>query len=354
MSAFTTIGALAGGIPRKYGNRLDLSNIADGADAIVALVESIRELTETFEFEELKYVTPQPPLSPLSLIAGQPIVTIASLLATIPTQSASYPLFQNQNFLDITDVYTFWMWFQGGVNQAGRSLKYRRVTTVDNDSFGITSNTQGQVGVAPPVYYTRFGNILQVGPAPDNNYQFFVRVKLRHPFPFTPPFIPASFTLTINSTGNVSGVNITGAGSGYPASVSTIPLAFNLPVGGVAATGTATSNASGQITSTAILTAGSGYVAGSPNAAVYTALVASQLVFIPDSWNEIMQISACKRIATWSSSQEQIVYYDTLLKQKGVDVEKAMAIKAQMQRDERHNERQVSMRLAQPYTFARR
>ena len=70
-----------------------------------------------------------------------------------------YPQFQDQNFLDITDVYTFWMWFSGGVNQAGRTLKYRRVTTIDNYSYGLTSNTQGTIGLAPPVYYTRFGSV---------------------------------------------------------------------------------------------------------------------------------------------------------------------------------------------------
>src|SRR5262249_12789682 len=146
-----TIGDCARNIPPKFGNRQDLSTIADGTKTITAVMEAIKELTETYEFEELKYQTPFPPATTLNLTAGNPVVPIGLLLGTIAGNTV-YPQFQNQNFVDITDIYTFWLWFSGGVNQAGRTLKYRRVPTTDMYAYGITSNTQGVLGVAPPVY----------------------------------------------------------------------------------------------------------------------------------------------------------------------------------------------------------
>lgn len=351
MSTFSTIGALISGIPRKYGNRLDIANIADGADAVSAMVESINELTETYEFEELKYQTPVPPATTLALSIGQPMVPIPSLLATIPG-NALYPQFQAQHITDITDIYTFWMWFTGGVNQAGRTLEYRRVTTVDQDSYGITSNQQGAIGTAPPVYYTRFGNILQVGPAPDQPYQFFVRVKIRHPFPISFPFAAAILMPTmVPGSGSLNGITINSGGTGYPPN-TTIPLIFSTPVSGVAATGSATSNSAGVITVATVVGGGAGY---SPsNASVNTAIIASQVVFVPPSWREIIQYAALWRLATWNGSEEYISMFDNVLKSKGIDVAEARAAKSQMKRDERHNSRALSLRLGSPYTFARR
>lgn len=350
MSTFTTIGALISGLPRKYGNRLDIASIADGADSVSAMVESINELTETYEFEELKYQTPVPPAATLALSTGQPVVPIASLLATIPGNTL-YPQFQTQNITDITDIYTFWMWFTGGVNQAGRTLEYRRVTTVDQDSYGITSNTQGAIGTAPPVYYTRFGNILQVGPSPDRPYQFFVRVKIRHPFPISFPFSAAILTPTV-VTGAITAVTVTSGGTGYPPSRSNIPLLFSTPVGGTAAIGLATSSAGGVITGVAISSGGTGYIPS--NASVNTAVIASQAVFVPPSWKEIIQYASLWRLATWNGSEEYIDMFDNVLKSKGIDVAAARAAKSQMVRDERHNSRALSLRLGAPYTFSRR
>jgi hypothetical protein len=179
-----TIGDCVDGLPSKGAGRSNWGIVTDGSDAIAAVVQCIQELTESLELEELKYATPIPPsTSVLALTAGNPIVPISTLLGTIPG-NAAYPQFQSQeNIYDITDVYTFWMWFAPGTNTAGRTLSYRRVTTVDMYTWGVTSNVQNNYGVAPPVYYTRFGSNLEVGPAPDQNYNYFVRVKLRHPFP---------------------------------------------------------------------------------------------------------------------------------------------------------------------------
>jgi hypothetical protein len=338
-------------IPTKFGKRLNLANAADGSDTIVAIVQAIKTLTETYEFEELKYQTPVPPLTTLNLTAGQPVVSISALLATIPSNSANYPQFQNQNIIDITDIYVFWMWFASGVNQAGRTLDYRRVPTVDQDSYGITSNTQGAIGTAPPVYFTRFGSVLQVGPAPDNNYQYFVRMKLRHPFPVTEPFVPAILTPTV-AGGAITGVSVSNGGTGYQASVTNIPILFNTPVSGVAATGTATTNGSGVVTGVTVATGGSGYVAS--QATAQTMAIASQQVFVMDSWQEIIEYYACMNLATWEGAQEYVEMFDGILKSKGVDVQQAREARSQMRRDERHNSRALSLRLGSPYTFARR
>jgi hypothetical protein len=348
MGGFYTVGTMVGEIPPKFGNRLDLYNYMDGSKPIVALRQTISELTETFEFEELKYITPVPPATTLAMSTSQPVIPIATLLATIQGNSV-YPQFQNQNWLDITDVYDFWMWFSSGPNQAGRTLDYRRVPTVDQDSYGITSNTQGAVGTAPPTYYTRFGNVLQVGPSPDNPYQYFVRMKLRHPFPFNAPF--AAATLTPVLTGNaVSSVTVNAGGAGYLPSLTTIPVVFNTPVNGTAAIGTATSNSSGVITAVAITSGGANYTVG--NVFCGTAVVASQAVFVPDSWVEIIEYAACFRLATWEGAVDYIQMFDNVLKSKGIDLAKAREAKAQMIRDEKHNSRALSLRLGSPYTFA--
>jgi hypothetical protein len=179
-----TIGDIVSGLPAKFNNRTDVGVLTDGSIGIVAAVQAVQNISETFEFEELKYQTPVPPSAPLAMTQGNPVIPISTLLGTIATNT-NFPQFipVAAEFVDITDVYTFWMWFSGNVNSAGRALEYRRVTTIDLYSCGVTSNQQGVLGQAPPVYYTRFGAVLQVGPVPDQNYQFFVRVKLRHPFP---------------------------------------------------------------------------------------------------------------------------------------------------------------------------
>jgi hypothetical protein len=352
---FTTIGALASGLPRKYGNRQDLNNIADGSNSIVALTQVIEAITETYEFEELKFQTPIPPDTPLSLATSNPVVPISTLLQTITTQSATYPnlaalypQFIGQNIVDLTDVFTFWMWYSGGTNQAGRTLKYRRVTTVDQDSYGITSSTQGAVGLAPPIFYTRFGQSLQVGPSPDNPYQFFVRLKIRHPVPYTSPFVPATLTPVVSAFGNITGITIVNGGSGYPTS-TTVPLVFNTPVGGGTAVGTATC-AGGVVTGANMSNTGFGYIAASATA--NTGVASSQSVFVPSSWHETIQYGACWRIATWLGEVNYMQIFDAQLKAKGVDIAQAFAVKSQMKRDETHNERQVTLQLGGKYTFA--
>jgi hypothetical protein len=343
------IGNCIANLPVKFGGRQDLNNLADGSKPVTAVMEAVKELTETYEFEELKYVTPVPSLTPLSLTAGNPVVSIASLLATIPTNSALYPQFQGQNIIDLSDIYTFWMWFAGGVNQAGRTLKYRRIPTIDTYSYGITNNSAGQLGVAPPVFFSRFGNQLQVGPVPDQNYQYFVRMKLRHPFPVggTTNFVAASITSTINTSGTVTSLTLGNGGQGY-LPLQTFPLYFMSAPNGSVATGTATSNSSGVIVSVALTTGASTYIAAPT---VNTAAVSTQQIFMPDSWQEIVELCAGQRIALWEGASEYISMFEGLLKTKGIDIAMARARKAQMERDELHNERSMSL-MSSPYTFA--
>jgi hypothetical protein len=358
-----TIGNCINNLPTKFGNRQNFgfpipgtsnytyNNLADGSLATLAVMEAIKELTETYEFEELKYQTPVPSATPLSMTAGNPIIPLSTLLGTIQT-NAAFPQFATQNWVDITDVFTFWMWFSGGVNFAGRTLKYRRVTTIDTYSYGITSNLTGQLGVAPPVYYTRFGNILQVGPVPDQNYNYFVRVKLRHPFPVagSTTFVPATLTCSILA-GVVNAVTVVSGGSGYLPSV-TIPLTFGTSPTGAVATGTATVNSSGAVTAGVVTSGGSGYVTAPT---VNTAAIQAQQVFAPDSWQEIFELSACLRLAIWEGASEYVAMFKALLNGNPEDPKEPGLIKPripQMKREEGHNERQLSLRTAQ-YTYSR-
>ena len=345
-----TIGSCISNLPRKFGNRSNLANVADGSDPVVAVQQALSELTETYEFEELKYQTPVPSAVPLSMTVGQPIITIPSLLATIAGNTA-FPQFQTQNVVDITDVYTFWMWFSGGVNQAGRYLEYRRVTTVDSESYGITSPTQGAIGTAPPAVYTRFGSVLQVGPAPDQTYNFFVRLKLRHPIPLNgaQTFSPAALAATLTA-GVVTAVNIIFAGSGYLPN-STVPLAFSTSPNGSIAVATIGTNAQGQINGAAtIASGGSGY--GTTPPTVATAVLASQQIFMPDSWQPKLEYMACRQLALWEGADEFVVMFEEELRTRGVDLQKARESKPQMERDERHNTRQLSLRVSS-YTYGR-
>lgn len=261
-----TLGQIVSNLPAKGGGRLNWGSLTDGSLGLTAAIQSVQEITETCELEELKYATLIPPLSPLQMISGQPVIPIATLLSTIATNTL-YPQFQSiaAQIVDITDVYTFWMWFAGGINAAGRSLKYRRITTLDNYTYGVTSSNNQSFGVAPPVYYSRFGNNLQVGPAPDQSYLYFVRVKLRHPFPSS---------------------------------------AFS-----------------------------------------------SAVVFAPDAWQEIFEYSSIVRLAAWEGIQDSSIYKTAhdFLESRGMAPFQLRNL--QMQRDERHNERQMSMRTA-TYTFA--
>lgn len=259
-----TVGQCVSGLPAKFNNRTNVGSTADGTIGTVAVTDAIQNLTETFEFEELKYQTPVPPATTLSLTQGNPVVTIASLMATIAANPL-YPQFASSTWVDLTNVFSFWMWFSGGVNQAGRVLEYRRIPVVDLYSYGITSNQQGNLGQAPPVYFSRFGTALQVSPVPDQNYQFFVRMQLRHPFP--------------------------------------------------------------------------------------AAAVANQSVFMPDSWKQAVQWLAIYNLSLGEGAVDYANMAAGKLLALGVDV-KVLGLKAQMERDEKHNSRAMSLRTAS-YTFAR-
>lgn len=194
-----TLGDIVSGLPAKGGGRNNWGVSADGSIGITAAMQAVQEITETAELEELKYQTPIPPQAALQMSLGNPVVPIATILGTI-AGNTNYPQFQSiaDQFTDITDVWAFWIWFAGGVSQSGRLLEYRRIPALDMVTYGITSNNQQSYGIAPPVYYSRFAQYLQVGPAPNQSYFYFVRPQLRHPFPSSdladaPIFAPASW-----------------------------------------------------------------------------------------------------------------------------------------------------------------
>lgn len=267
-----TLGQIVSGIPAKSGGRQNWGTTADGSLGMVAAQQVVAEITESAELEELKYQTPIPPLTPLILTAGSPIVPIATILGTIAANTA-YPQFQGiaPEFVDVTDQYDSWIWFTGGgyqpgaVNQSGRILKYRRVPAVDMYTFGVTSSNQTSYGVAPPVYFTRFNQNFIVGPSPNAAYSYFFRVKLRHPWP-------------------------------------------------------ASSLAAGTI-------------------------------FAPDTWLQIFQYAAVCQLAADEGIQDSSIYKTAMdfLKVRGMDPWRLRQL--QMQRDEKHNERQLSLRSTR-YTFA--
>lgn len=260
-----TIGDIVTGLPSKGAGRNNWGTTADGSLGIVAATQAVLEITESAELEELKYQTPIPNATPLQMTAGQPVIPIAAILATI-AGNAIYPQFQAvaTSILDITDIFTFWIWFAGGVNQSGRNLDYRRITALDMYTYGVTSSNQQSYGVAPPVYHSRFGNNLQVGPAPDQSYNYFVRVQLRHPIP--------------------------------------------------------------------------------------SSSVAAQQVFAPDSWREVFQRAAIVKLAQDEGITDSSVYKTNVdfLEKRGMAPWQLRSL--QMQRDEKHNQRSLSLRTS-VYSF---
>jgi hypothetical protein len=260
-----TLGDIVSGLPAKGAGRNNWGVQTDGSLGIIAAQQAVQEITETAELEELKYQTPIPPLTPIQMTAGNPVIPIATILATI-AGNTNFPQFQSiaSQITDITDVWAFWIWFAGGVNQSGRLLKYRRIPAVDMYTYGVTSSNQQSYGIAPPVYYSRFGSVLQVGPAPDQNYFYFVRPQLRHPFP--------------------------------------------------------------------------------------QASLAAATIFAPDSWKEIFQRAAIVKLAGDEGIQDSSIYKTNVdyLEKRGMAPWQLRTL--QQQRDERHNERALSLR-SEVYSF---
>jgi hypothetical protein len=270
-----TLGQVVSGLPAKSGGRNNWGTTLDNSIGMIAAMQVIGEITESAELEELKYQTPVPPATPLTLTTGNPIIPISSLLATIQS-NANYPQFQavyseGFTFTDVTDQYDGWLWFQGNgfqpnaVNQSGRVIEYRRVPAVDMYTYGVTSNTQTSYGTAPSVYYTRFNNNYQVGPSPDMNYPFFFRLKLRQPF--------------------------------YPTTQANTPI------------------------------------------------------FAPDTWQQIFQYAAVLQLAKDEGITDGsfVKTANEFLKNRGMDMYTLRQV--QMQRDEKHNQRSLSLRTAR-YTHA--
>jgi hypothetical protein len=106
----------------------------------------------------------------------------------------------------------------------------------------------------------------------------------------------------------------------------------------------------GIVTGVNLSNGGTNYTVNS--ATCNTAAIASQTVFAPSTWHEIIQYSAALRIATNIGETQYMQSFDAFLKLKGIDIPKARALKAQMERDERHNERNLTLQLGGRYTFA--
>jgi hypothetical protein len=208
---------------------------------------------------------------------------------------------------------------------------------------------------------------LQVGPAPNQNFEFFVRVKLRHPFPtgisqsFSPDpvtgqwdsnFFPCTLTPHLSGGGAVDGVAITNGGQGYAPS-SSFPIYFDPPLGTLTGGSPvnygwlANSNANGNITSITIGTNGGSYTA-LPYA--YAAAQSTQQVMMPDSWQQAVEYLACYNLALWEGASDFITMFTEKLMALGIDI-KVLRLRPQMERDEMHNERMFSSRVAK-YTFS--
>lgn len=160
-----TVGSLVPSVVQKFGNRQDLNSTADGSPAVVAILESVAELTETYEFEELKYRSPV-----TRMVFGQSEYAISTLIAGNPISA-----------IDLTKMFTITFWFEGQVN-AVRNLKYRRYPTAVMYAFGLG----GQSNIdTPPIYWSRYNSNISFAPAPDQPYYFFTMEQLRHPTPST-------------------------------------------------------------------------------------------------------------------------------------------------------------------------
>jgi hypothetical protein len=160
-----TVGSLVPGVVQKFGNRQDLNTTADGSSTMKAIFGAILNLTETYEFEELKYRSP----------IGQ--LTFGQSEYLIPDLVSGNPI----GAIDLTKLFTITFWFEGQTN-AVRNMKYRRYPTAVMYAFGLG----GQSNIdTPPIYWSRYNNTISLAPAPDRDYYFFMMEQLRHPSPST-------------------------------------------------------------------------------------------------------------------------------------------------------------------------
>lgn len=158
-----TVASLVPSVVQKCGNRQDVNSTADNSPAVVAILESVSELTETYEFEELKFRSPVG-----NLVQGQSEYPLSFLISGNPIQAT-----------DITRLFTITFWFEGQTN-AVRNLKYRRIPTVVMYAFGLGGS--GNIET-PPIYWSRYNNNISLAPAPDEDYFYFIIGQLRHPNP---------------------------------------------------------------------------------------------------------------------------------------------------------------------------
>lgn len=147
-----TIDDLVPQVVALLGNRSDAAESAPGW-----LQSAIIELTESYPFEELRVTGPVVALA----------VPAANTIATYPSTT-----FLNVGDLNATQVVSFSLFVDYPTNSVLRPLTYRVPQVLD--SVGTYQSI--------PIYWTRFGDQIIIGPPPLQPYSVFMRYQRRHPF----------------------------------------------------------------------------------------------------------------------------------------------------------------------------
>jgi hypothetical protein len=149
-SSTHTIGDLVQGVIDALQGRTDVSTIAPRY-----IAKAIKEITESYPFEELRRTGPQFTLTP-----GVGIYSVA-------------------NFLNSDDDYTspesFVIFLDPPTNSVNYTIKYRTPNAIEPL---LAPNTTGI-----PMYFTRYGLNFHLGPIPNLSYLTFLRYQVRHPMP---------------------------------------------------------------------------------------------------------------------------------------------------------------------------
>lgn len=143
------------GVKRKLGGRVDSDSVSS-----LWIKDAVKELTESYPFEELKVNGPVVNFSP----------GISEYLITFFTNNNERPTIINSWFVSSTSTISTVI--TGNSGNTGRYLKYRTIPVLD-----IMSKQLG-----PPSKWTRNGTKFIVGSAPDQNYATQMRYQREHPF----------------------------------------------------------------------------------------------------------------------------------------------------------------------------
>lgn len=143
------------GVRRKLGGRTDADT-----NSPLWIKDSIRELTESYPFEELKVNGPI-----INFQIGIPEYSITTF-----TNNNEKPTIINSWFVSSTTTLSTTI--SSNNSNTGRYLKYRTIPVLD-----IMIRTPGQ-----PSKWTRNGNNFLVGATPDQAYATQMRYQREHPF----------------------------------------------------------------------------------------------------------------------------------------------------------------------------